>query len=385
MINKPLEGYTVLDFTHFLAGPSASMRLADFGARVIKVEKPVEGDGYRNNAGPALKFKDTNAQFYFSNRGKESITIDLKDEIQREKLNVLIQEADIMMINFRPKVTKKLGLDYDTVKKINRSIVYGEITGYGKSGSWSDLPGQDLIAQSISGACYLNGNGDAFPIPFGLPVADQFAGQFLMQGLLAGLYYSQMNGEGVQIHTSLLESMLDIQFEAFSAFLNDGNQQPVRSCVNGTNPYQGAPYGIYKTKDGYMTLAMGSVVTIGELLGCESLTAYTNKEDWFDKQDEIKSILQDHLLKRDTKEWLAILEEADIWCSTVYNWEEMMKTEGFRSLNMLQTIKQPDGKAFVTTRCPIKIDGEYLYNSKPTPDLGNRNEKYFSIDKAEIK
>lgn len=135
---KPLEGFMILDFSQLLAGPFASLRLADMGATVIKVERPGTGDSYRTNYGPALKFNGDNASYYFANRNKESVSLDLKNQEQREKLIPLIQSADAMLINFRADVTDRLGLDYESVKKINPTIVYGEITGYGQRGWCAD-------------------------------------------------------------------------------------------------------------------------------------------------------------------------------------------------------------------------------------------------------
>lgn len=372
---KPLEGFTILDFSQFLAGPFAALRLADLGAKVIKIERPGSGDAYRSNYGPALKLNGDNAAYYYVNRNKEGVSVNLKDPAQREKLVPLLKQADAMLINFRPDVTKRLGLDYRSVKAIHPGIVYGLITGYGEDNAWKDRPGQDLLVQCVTGACYLNGSGPE-PTPFGVSMADEFSGMYLVQGILAGLYYRQITGEGCKVETSLAEAMLDIEFENFGAFLNSGKTLLPRSKVNGVNPCHGAPYGIYATRDGYLALAMTSVPELGRLLGCEPITHYTNKTDWFDYQDEIKQELKDHLAAATTAHWLEILEAEDIWCAEVYNWDQLMKTEGFQVLDMLQTVDQGDGLVFETTRCPIKVDGTYLKNVKPAPKVGEHNQIY---------
>ena len=372
---RPLEGFTVLDFSQFLAGPFASLRLADLGARVIKVERPGTGDAYRSNYGPALKIRGDNGAYYYVNRDKESVSVDLKDAAQREKLRPLLEQADAMIINFRPEVTKRLHLDYESVKAINPGIVYGQITGYGEDNAWKDKPGQDLLVQCATGACDLNGSGTE-PIPFGVAVADEFSGMYLAQGLMAGLYHKQMTGEGCKIDTSLAESMLDIEFENFGTFLNNGQKLLPRGKVNGVNPCHGAPYGIYATQDGYLALAMTSVPNLGKLLGCEPITHYANNADWFDCQDEIKLELKNHLAQNTTAHWLEILEAADIWCAQVYNWNQLLETEGFRALDMLQTVRQDDELSFETTRCPIKIDQTYLKSERPAPNIGEQNKKY---------
>jgi crotonobetainyl-CoA:carnitine CoA-transferase CaiB-like acyl-CoA transferase len=157
----------------------------------------------------------------------------------------LLLKADVMIGNFRPGVMDKLGLGFDAVTALNPRIVYAEVTGYGNSGPWRDKPGQDLLVQSLSGLPYLNGDADQPPVPFGLAVADMFAGAHLVQGILAALVRRGVTGKGGRVEVSLLESTLDLQFEVLSTFLNDGGKQPVRSSVNNAHAYLGAPYGIY--------------------------------------------------------------------------------------------------------------------------------------------
>lgn len=373
---KPLEGYTVLDLSHYLAGPSAALRLADLGATVIKVERPGTGEPYRHAPLNDLKIDGENYLFHIVNRNKDSIAIDLKHPQERKKLDALIATADVVLINFRPAVTKKLELDYEHVRRINPSIIYAEITGYGKDNDWENLPGQDLLVQSMAGIGYLNGNSDQPPMVFGLSLADQFAGQHLVQGILAALYRRARTGKGAQVEVSLMETIMDVQFEAFTTYLNDGLHLPERCAVNNANVCQGAPYGIYETKDRYLALAMGSILRLGELLECDALSAYTDPNEWFTKRDEIKQILCGHLKTRTTREWLDRLEPADIWCADVLNWEELMHCDGFAALDMLQEIPLASGGSFTTTRCPITIDGNRFTSEKPAPSVGKDNGTY---------
>lgn len=373
---KPLEGITVLDFSQFLSAPSATMRLADLGARVIKVERPDTGDICRTLYVSNLKIEEDSSLFHSINRGKDGVSLDLKDEACKEYLEKLLSMADVMVVNFRPGVAKRLGLDYESVSIGHPQIVYGEITGYGTTGPWSAKPGQDLLVQSLSGLAWLNGNQDQPPTPFGLSVADLFAGQHLAQGILAALIKRAAWGQGSYVHVSMLESVMDMQFEVFTTYLNDGHQPPLRSAVNNANGYINAPYGIYQTKDGYIAIAMVPITTLGELVGCEALTTYTDPETWCSKRDEIKAILADHLLTASTAHWLSLLEPADVWCSDVFTWDRLMETDGFKNLDMLQTVRTQGGTEFITTRCPITIDGEHYKNSKSAPRIGQDNAKY---------
>ena len=158
----------------------------------------------------------------------------------------------------------------------------------------------------------------------GLSVGDLFAGQHLVQGILAGLFRARREGVGAYVQVNLLESLLDAQFEVFTTYLNDGRREPVRSSINNANPFIDAPYGIYSTKDGYLALAMVPIPTLGKLIGCEKLLSYTDPSDGHLKRDEIKQIVAQHLLTEPTAHWLSILESADVWCSDVYTWDKLM-------------------------------------------------------------
>ena len=375
---KLLEGLLVLDFSQFLSGPSASLRLADMGARVIKIERPGVGDLCRQLYISNLRLDGDSTLFHSINRNKQSFAADLKDPADLVQIRTLLTRADVMIQNFRPGVIEKIGLGYDALRALNPRLVYGEITGYGNSGPWRTKPGQDLLVQSLSGLPYLNGDAAQPPVPFGLAVADMMAGAHLVQGLLAALVRRGVTGIGGKVEVSLLESILDLQFEVLTSYLNDGGKPPQRSAVNNAHAYLGAPYGIYTTADGYLALAMGSILRLGKLLDCPALATYTDPASLFDQRDEIKSILVHHLKHQTTQHWLSILEPADIWCADVLTWDSLFAHEAFRSLDMIQTVvRESDsqsGTTMRTTRCPIRIDGELLTSSLPAPHIGEHNQ-----------
>ena len=371
---RPLEGLLVIDLSQFLAGPSASLRLADLGARVIKIERPDTGDLCRQLYISNLELDGDSTLFQSINRNKESFTADLKSEQGRASLREILKYADVMIHNFRPGVIEKLGFSYDAVSLLNPRIVYAEVSGYGKTGPWRDKPGQDLLIQSLSGLTWLNGNADQPPVPVGIAVADLFAGAHLAQGILACLVRRGISSKGARVEVSLLESVLDFQFEVLTTFLNDGRQLPVRSRINNAHAYLGAPYGIYATADGFLALAMGSVVHLGKLLECSALIAYSDPKDHFLRRDEIKQILADHLHTRTTQSWLSVLEPQDVWCADVLTWPELFDQEAFRALDMVQEITRAGDISLLTTRCPIRIDGTVLKSSKGAPRLGDDTE-----------
>ena len=371
---KPLKDILIIDLSQFLSAPSATLRLADLGARVIKVERPVLGDICRQLYVSNVSLNGESSIFRAINRNKESFEADLKNEEDKQRVLKLIKQADVLVHNFRPGVIERLGFDYGTIKKINPNIVYGEISGYGNEGPWKTKPGQDLLVQSLSGLTWLNGKNTDGPVPVGLAIVDILAGAHLAQGILAALLKRAKTGLGTKVSVSMLESIIDFQFESITTFYHDGGQPTLRPESNSAHAYLGAPYGVYKTENGYLALAMGAIPVIGELIGCDPLLKYTEKESWFTQRDEIKKILADHLSTDTSEKWLSILEPADIWCANIMDWDTLFAQDGFKTLNMIQKVTMGDGFSYETTRCPIKIDGELLTSPLGSPALGEHTE-----------
>jgi CoA:oxalate CoA-transferase len=367
---RPLQGILVLDFAQFLAAPMASLKLADLGARVVKIERPGVGDLCRQLSISNLELDGDSMLFHSINRNKESYAADLKSPEQLAAVRRLIARADVMIENFRPGIMEKLGLGWEAVRVLNPRLVYASVSGYGSKGPWVEKPGQDLLAQSLSGLTWLSGDSSQGPVPMGLAIADMMAGNHLMQGILACLVRRSVTGLGGRVEVSLLESTLDFQFEVLTTYLNDGGQPPQRSAVNNAHAYLGAPYGIYATSDGYIAIAMGSVPNLGRLLGCAPLLAFEDRKSWFIERDTIKSALAVHLRGKDTAHWLAILEPADVWCADVLTWDRLLEHEGFRAIDMVQEVTRANGARFRTTRCPIRIDGQVLKSAQGAPRVG---------------
>ncbi|MFL5758592.1 MAG: CaiB/BaiF CoA transferase family protein [Thermomicrobiales bacterium] len=371
---RPLVGLTVLDFSQFLAGPSCALRLADLGARVIKIERPGVGDLGRHLYISNLELDGDSTLFHSINRNKQSFAADLKNADDLNRVTQLVERADVLIQNFRPGVIERLGLSYESVREINSRLVYGAVTGYGNLGPWRDKPGQDLLAQSLSGLAWLSGNADQGPVPVGLSIADMLAGAHLTQGILACLVRRGVTGRGGLVEVSLLESVLDFQFEVLTTHLNDGGKSPERSRVNNANAYLAAPYGIYETADGYLALAMTPIPRLGELIGCEPLLEYTDSARWFTARDEIKAIIAGHLKQETTQHWLDIMEPADVWCADVLTWPQLLAHDGFTALRMTQEVRRENGAALVTTRCPIRVDGGVLTSPRGAPQVGEHTD-----------
>ncbi len=367
MIDLPLKGIVVVELSQYLSAPSAALRLADLGARVIKIERPHGGDAGRKLAIKNLWVDDSSLLFHTINRNKESFTADLKNTDDLNIIKKIIEKADVLIHNFRPGVMDKIGLSYTDVKTINARIIYAEISGYGKEGPWKNKPGQDLLLQSLTGLTYTTGNGDNGPVPFGIAIGDILAGAQLVQGILAALIRRQKTNQGALIEVSLIETLIDFQFELFTTYFAN-NQQPKRSIVNNGQPLLGAPYGLYKTSDGFIALAMMDIHELAAAIHCNELYKFSS-EDVFSERDNIKALLVSHFKEHPSQYWIEKLHDSGLWAMEVLDWEKMMKLGAYQVLEIEQAINV-NGKKITTTRCPIRINGEKIYAEKPAPKLG---------------
>jgi CoA:oxalate CoA-transferase len=375
----PLDGMLVLDFSQFLAGPMAAMRLGDLGARVIKIERPQGGDIGRRLAFAGVVEDGDTLSFHITNRNKESYTADLKNEADRGGIRALIAKADVIVQNFRPGIMERLGFGYEAVAAINPRIIYASVSGYGTEGPWKDRPGQDLLAQSLSGLPWLNGSSDDPPVPVGIALADVIASIHLSSGITAALLRRERTGQGGRVDTSLLEAMLDLQFELLSAHLADPTVLVKRGARNTAHAFLQAPYGVYPTSNGYLAIAMTSVPELGALIGLPQLEQYVDPETWWSEQTAITRALADHLATRSTEYWLKILDAADVWCAPVMTLPALVDHDGFRALDMAQTTERPgtDGGAPVaikTIRTPVRFDGQVIKNGRGAPRLGEHTD-----------
>ncbi|WP_298259307.1 CoA transferase [uncultured Litoreibacter sp.] len=376
-LHLPLTGLRVLDFSQFLAGPVAAMRLSDLGAEVIKIERPEGGDLCRAMIVNDQTLDGESLVFHTFNRGKKSVAADLKNASDLGKVKQLVATADVLVHNFRPGVMERIGLGFETVQALNPRLVYGAVSGYGTDGPWVTKPGQDLLVQSLSGIAWLNGNAHDGPVPTGFAMLDVATAGNLVQGILACLLRRATTGCGGLVEVDLLTSALDLTFEQFTCFLNDDNRQPKRHEIGNANPYQPAPYGIYKTADGYMAFAMTPLAKVADLLGKPEIAAI-GQEQAFSALNDIKKIVADEFVTMPTQHWLDVLEPAGVWCAPVLDWVDFVQTQGFKSADLVQTLSSTSGAQAQTTKCPIRIDGAAPMSSAPAPRLGQDTASVFS-------
>ncbi len=275
-------------------------------------------------------------------------------------------QADVLIQNFRPGVIDRQGFGYEACRALNPGLVYGSISGFGDT-EWRDLPGQDLLAQARSGLVWLTGSRDDPPVPMGLAVADMLAGEALAQGILAALVGRGRTGQGAHVETSLLEVLLSFQFEVLTTHLNDGGRAPVRAANGGAHPYVGAPYGLYRTADGWLALAMTPSLTgLGSLMGID-LAQYEGQG--LTARDAIKAAIAAATAARTTAAWLSVLQPADIWCAEVMDWPSLRRHPVWAQLGMDRTFAR-DGFAFDGIAGPLRLNGVRPAPATAAPRLG---------------
>ena len=373
-LQMPLRGILVLDFSQFLAGSLATLRLADLGARVIKIERPGTGDICRLLYLSETDVHGENTLFHAINRNKESYAADLKDAGELSRLRGLISQADVMVQNFRPGVIERLKLDYEHVSQANPRLVYGTVNGYGNATQWRDRPGQDLLAQARSGIMWLSGDQDDPPTPMALAIADMLAGHGLCEGILACLVRRSITNRGGLVETSLIEALLDFQFEVLTTHMNDGHRPPRRSAYRNAHAYLAAPYGVYDTANGFLAVAMTHLPTLGSLLDLPILKDMPDLGEGFLQRDTIKRAIAARLKDHSTEHWLKILDAADIWCAEVLDWPRLFATGAFREIDMVQKLTDGHGIEVFTTRCPVRLDRTVLKSQLLAPKVGQHTE-----------
>ena len=349
---RPLQGIKVVDFSQFLAGPACSLRLADLGAEVIKVERPGVGDICRQLYVAKQKVGDESTIFHAINRNKKSVAIDLKTKSGYQDALQLVAGADVVIQNFRPGVAKKLGIDWTTLREVNPKLVYGSVSGYSPdSTTWKDKPGQDLLAQSLSGLVWSNGDGQE-PQPMGLAIADLTAAYELAQGVLALLVRRGLTCEGGLTEVSLVESLISLQSIALFEHLNHG--------VTLGEVSKDAQ-GIYQTLDGYLAIGSVDFRTVSKALALDTNKALS---------------LENYISKQPKRPLLEALKSNSIPACPVLDWHELRESDHYKSLNFEQGVFNKQQQILHTTRCPITIDGERFISPIGAPEVGEHTHLF---------
>ena len=385
---KALAGVTILDFSHLLQGPFATQLLADMGANVIKIERAGAGDMFRSMTFFAKWVGGSESPNFLAwNRNKRSIALNLKSK----KVNALIMEmakrADVVVQNFRPGVLAKLGYGYEDFKAVNPRIIYCSGSGYGESGPYVERPGQDMLIQGLTGLISNTGRGDAAPVPAGAGLADQIGAMNMVYGILAALYYREKTGRGQKIEVNLLAGMIAHQAQEYVAVLNLG-EDLIRPSSGIGHPGMQAPFGIYATKDGYVSIAMSPFKTLYETLGAPQLAVYDDLTTLYEKRDEVWEKVNAETRKFGTVELLDRLLAADIWCAEVKDIRRAAEDPQVKHMGMLTTYQHPKAGSVRVPAPAVKMSETPATIDRPAPLVGQHGREIlaeFGVPPAEIE
>ncbi|MGC8974331.1 MAG: CaiB/BaiF CoA transferase family protein, partial [Thermoproteus sp.] len=336
MAYLPLEGVRVVDLTSAMAGPFATMLLADLGAEVIKVEPP-EGDQSRD-WGPPFYGEKYSAYFASVNRGKKSVVVNLKNEDGRRVVYRLAERADVFLENFRPGTAARLGVGYQILRKLNPRLIYCSISGFGQYGRYRDQPGYDLIALAMSGLMDLTGEPDGPPVKFAVPIADIVTGMYCAVAVLAALRARERTGEGAYIDMALLDSALGISTHQSASYLASG-RVPRRL---GSAHSSIAPYQAFKAGDGrYFIVAVGTEKLRRDFckaIGREDLAddpRFESNDKRAVNREALAAELERVFSQRPASHWVEALRAAGIPAAPIYNIAEALSDENTRERGML--------------------------------------------------
>lgn len=368
-----LSGVRVLDVTQMLAGPLAGTRLGDLGADVIKIEPPV-GEYNRTHGFEDQKSNGEMTTFLAVNRNKRSLLIDLKSSLGLKTIHDLVRESDVFLQNFRHGTADRLGIGYEQLKAINPGLVYCSISGYGASGPYRDRPGQDLVIQGYSGSLYSVGALGDDPTPSALWGADVMTGYQAVIGILAALNARQSLGRGQHVEVDMLSVVMDCQLQELVTYLNSGTM-PRRTEERSAHGSIPAPYGIYKTSDSWLTLAMVPLNILGEVLDDDWLRTLTHNNDGQQHRDEVYRRIRHSFEVKTTAEWIEICDQHGAWCGPVLDYEDLAKDPHVIDQDYLVEQPQWRGGAARTVRPPLKLSETPTEIRRGAPALGEHSRE----------
>ncbi len=364
----PLSPYTVIDLTRARSGPTCVRQLADMGASVIQISarEDVEGDF------PRRGFDSQNLH-----RNKRSLTLDLKSPRGIEIIHKLVQNADVVVENFRPDVKTRLGIDYETLSRINPRLVYGSISGFGQDGPYRDRPGYDQIAQGMGGLMSITGLPGQGPVRVGIPVADLTAGIFLAQGILVALLERERSGRGQWVHTSLLQAMVTmLDFQAARWLI--GHEIPPQA---GNDHPTAIPTGVFKTADGHLNIAASGqhmFRRLCEALGTEPLLEDPRFRTAPDRSRNRKALaveLEKGFARRTTQEWVEVLNAKGVPSGPILDVKQVYEDEQIRHLKMAVPVQHPVLGELRLQAPPVTLSRTPGGVRTPAPDAGEHTDQ----------
>jgi len=374
-MDGPLKNLLVLDLTRVLVGPYCTMMLSDLGARVIKVEAPEVGDDSRK-FGPFIE--DYSAYFMSLNRGKESIALNLKNEDDKKIFDKILAKADILVENFKPGTLEKWGYGWKDVCKKYPRLIYASASGFGQTGPLKELPAYDMVVQGMGGLMSVTGQPNSEPTRVGTSIGDITAGLFTTVGINAALYDREKTGKGTFIDVSMLDCQIAILENAIARYLA---KNEIPKPMGSRHPSI-APFEAFKTKDSHIIIAAGNEKLFQKL--CDVLNIpEISKDPKFntnslrsEHMDDLKKILENKLLVKNTNEWVDEMEKEKIPCGPIFNIKEAVENPQIEARNMIVKARHKVIGDFKLAGNPIKMSN---YKDEKTrgdiPDLDEHREK----------
>lgn len=368
----PLSRFKVIDLTLARAGPSCVRTLADWGADVIRVEPPPSDADASELVG-----KRDGSDFQNLHRNKRAITLNLKTDEGRRILMQLVEQADVIVENMRPGVTRRLGVDFESVKKCNPRIVYGSISGFGQYGPYSPRPSIDQIAQGMSGIMSVTGIPGQGPVRVGVAVTDIMAGAFLAQGILIALLDREVTGEGRWVQTSLIEAGITLLDFQATRWTMDKRVPPQEGNFHPTN----TPMGLYPTADGFLNLAATSnknFKTFCTLIDREKMASdprFASPALRGRNKEALNELIANALRAKTSAEWFGMMVEAGLPCGPVYSIKDVFADPQVEALRIARPVAHPRLGDIDLIAHPCEITGFDREIRTATPDLGQHNEE----------
>ena len=383
---KALEGVKVLDLTHAYNGPFCTTLLTDNGADVIKFE-PIQGDQCRS-WGPIDEKSGESGFYAFLNRNKKGVTLNLKNEKAREIFYDLVKDADVVVENFRAGVSKKLKVDYETLKEINPSIIYASGSGFGQYGPLSNRPCYDIVAQSMGGMVNMTGFPDSPPTKVGPSIADNVTGIYLCVGVLMALFNRERTGRGQQVDVAMADTIFSLLENAIVTTTMDG----VIPQRQGNIDPSIAPFDIYEAKDGYIAIGVGNdrlVKTFCETIGREDLLDdpryQTNDLRCKNYTNGLQQLISEWVATKGKKEIEDLFDKAGIPCGPVLDMQEAIDHPHFQAREMMVHMDHPTIGEMYFQGCPIKLTETPGSVDTPAPLLGQHNKEVFGLTDEELE
>lgn len=372
----PLKGIRVIELARVLAGPWAGQMLADMGADVIKAESPDGGDDTRAWGPPFVESQDGDnlsaAYYHSTNRGKRSITVDLKTEEGRQIVRRLVKTADVVIENFKRGGLEKYGLDYQSLRALNPKLIYCSITGFGQTGPYADFAGYDYIVQGMSGFMSITGEPDGQPMKAGVAVADIFTGIYSVTAIQAALIHTLRTGQGQHIDMALLDVQSAVLANQNMNYLISG-KPPVR--LGNAHPNI-SPYEVVPTADGFLILAVGNdgqFKRLCKILGVDAIAEderYATNKARVAHKLEVRQIVSTETLKWMKRDLLTACESNAVPAGPINSIEEMFADPQIQARGLRIDLEAADGTVIPGVRTPIVLSETPLRYNRPSPRLG---------------